>query len=73
VKCSHGTSIGQLDADALFYLRSRGLGEERARDLLTRGFALEVLQALPVPALAEGLDDVLLERLRFARRGRSDT
>jgi len=68
VKCNHGTSIGQLDADALFYLRSRGLDVERARDLLTRGFALEILQALPVSALGEGLDDVLLERLRMARR-----
>jgi Fe-S cluster assembly protein SufD len=69
VKCSHGTSIGQLDADALFYLRSRGLGEERARDLLTRAFALELLDALPVAGLGEGLDDVVLERLRKARRG----
>ena len=69
VKCSHGTSIGQLDAGALFYLRSRGLGEERARDLLTRAFALEMLDALPVPGLGEGLDDVVLERLRKARRG----
>jgi Fe-S cluster assembly protein SufD len=73
VKCSHGTSIGQLDADALFYLRSRGLDEERARDLLTRAFALEMLDALPVPGLGEGLDDVVLERLRKARRSGEKT
>ena len=73
VKCSHGTSIGQLDADALFYLRSRGLGEERARDLLTRAFALEMLDALPVAGLGEGLDDVVLEQLRQARRGGEET
>jgi Fe-S cluster assembly protein SufD len=73
VKCSHGTSIGQLDANALFYLRSRGLDEERARDLLTRAFALELLDALPVAGLGEGLDDVVLERLRHARRGGEET
>ncbi|MDH5306362.1 MAG: Fe-S cluster assembly protein SufD, partial [Myxococcales bacterium] len=67
VKCSHGTSIGQIDLEALFYLRSRGLDEARARDLLTRGFALEVLESLPVPALGAGLDDVLVERLRALR------
>ena len=47
VKCSHGATIGRLDEDALFYLRSRGLGEPRARDLLLRAFAREVLERLP--------------------------
>jgi Fe-S cluster assembly protein SufD len=67
VKCNHGSSIGQLDADALFYLRSRGLDESRARDMLTRAFGLEILNALPAPALAEALDELLLEQLRYAR------
>ena len=56
VRCSHGTTIGQLDPDALFYLRSRAIAEPEARELLTRGFAADILAALPVPALAEGLD-----------------
>src|SRR6202008_3915775 len=56
VKCSHGSTIGRLDENALFYLRSRGLSEPRARDLLLRAFALEVLERLPARALAEGLD-----------------
>jgi Fe-S cluster assembly protein SufD len=43
VKCSHGAAVGQLDKDALFYLRSRGLGEAEARSLLTQAFANEVL------------------------------
>jgi Fe-S cluster assembly protein SufD len=68
VKCSHGSTIGHLDEDALFYLRSRALSDERARDLLTRAFALEVLERLPARALAEGLDDAVLEALRLARR-----
>ena len=66
VKCSHGSSIGQLEEDALFYLRSRGVAEPEARDLLTRGFAHEVIAALPVPALTDGLDALLGTRLAQA-------
>ena len=65
VKCRHGSSIGRLDEDALFYLRARGLDEGEARDLLTRGFAAEVLDALPVPALGTAL--ALLLASRFGR------
>ncbi|MEM7409877.1 MAG: Fe-S cluster assembly protein SufD [Myxococcota bacterium] len=68
VKCSHGSTIGRIDENALFYLRSRAIGEERARDLLTRAFALEVLERLPGQALQEGLDDTVLDSLRRARR-----
>jgi len=67
VKCSHGSTIGRIDEDALFYLRSRAIPEDRARDLLTRGFALEVLEALPSRALAEGLDEPVTDALRRAR------
>lgn len=59
VKCSHGSSIGQLREEALFYLRSRAIGEREARELMTRGFAREILDALPVAALREGLDSTL--------------
>jgi Fe-S cluster assembly protein SufD len=69
VKCSHGASVGQIDPEAFFYLRSRGLSAETARDLLTRAFAQEILRALPTPALADALDDVLQERLLFAYAG----
>jgi Fe-S cluster assembly protein SufD len=66
VKCSHGATIGRLDEDALFYLRARGIGEAEARGLLIQGFAAEVLASLPSPALAEGLAELLRERLREA-------
>jgi len=66
VKCSHGSSIGQLDEDALFYLRSRAIDPREARDLLTRGFAQEVLGALPVEALREGLGNALEQALAAA-------
>jgi Fe-S cluster assembly protein SufD len=69
VKCSHGSAIGRLDPDALFYLRSRGIDEERARLLLTRGFAVEVLEQLPAPALRDATLELLEERLREAGVG----
>jgi Fe-S cluster assembly protein SufD len=59
VKCSHGSTIGQLDDEALFYLRARSIDESQARSLLTRGFAHQVLDALPVEALRQGLDEAL--------------
>lgn len=57
VKCAHGSTIGHLSKDALFFLRSRGIGEEDARLLLTKGFAHEVLERFPasVRPLADGL------------------
>jgi Fe-S cluster assembly protein SufD len=57
VKCSHGSAIGRVDENALFYLRARGIDEPAARALLVRGFAAEVLAALPEPALADALGD----------------
>jgi Fe-S cluster assembly protein SufD len=61
VKCSHGSSIGQLDPDALFYLRSRGLDARGARSLLTSGFAREVLARIRDRALRDRLDDYLTQ------------
>lgn len=63
VKCSHGSAIGRLDETALFYLRTRGIDAATARALLVRGFAAEVLAALPQPALADALGDTFAELL----------
>ena len=64
VRCSHGATIGRLDPEALFYLRSRGLDEVTARDLLTRGFAAEILQRIGSAALSDAANEVLLAGLR---------
>jgi FeS assembly protein SufD len=48
VRCTHGATIGQLDEDALFYLRSRGLGQEDARSLLIHAFATDLIERIPV-------------------------
>jgi Fe-S cluster assembly protein SufD len=62
VKCAHGAAIGQLDAEQLFYLKSRGLSDTRARNLLTYAFAAEVIDRIPVPSLVEQLEQAVLAR-----------
>lgn len=64
VKCSHGATVGQLDENALFYLRSRGIDEREARLMLMFGFAHEVIQNIPIEALRERIDNLVLKRLR---------
>lgn len=63
VKCTHGATVGQLDADALFYLRSRALSEAQARQLLIHAFAADLLGRIKVEAIRRRLDALLLERL----------
>ena len=63
VKCSHGSTVGQLEDDEVFYLRSRGLAEEDARGLLTRGFAAAITAGLPGEALRERVEALVLGRL----------
>jgi Fe-S cluster assembly protein SufD len=63
VRCTHGSSIGQLDEKAVFYLRSRGIGREEAIQLLTLAFAGEILQRVPVVELRERLEKVVAARL----------
>jgi Fe-S cluster assembly protein SufD len=60
VKCTHGSSTGRLDADALFYLRSRGLSEPSAKALLTAAFASEIADRVKVEALREYLQERIL-------------
>ena len=63
VRCTHGATVGQLDADAMFYLRSRGLSREQARQLLTHAFAADLLGHIKVEAIRAQLDALLLARL----------
>lgn len=55
VKCCHGATVGQLDEDALFYLRTRGIGPADARELMVRAFANEIIDSLPCPGLADAI------------------
>ena len=60
VKCSHGSTVGQLDRDALFYLRSRGIGSAEAQSLLCYAFASEVVSKVKIATMRAQLDDYLL-------------
>lgn len=66
VKCAHGATVGQLDSEEVFYLRSRGFGEAEARRLLTYAFAAEVVDRIPAPALVARLRDSVLDHTRNA-------
>ena len=68
VKCSHGATIGQLDADAIFYLRSRGIGHREAVRVLTRAFVGEVLDRVRIDGLRDELDRLVTERFDCAAR-----
>jgi Fe-S cluster assembly protein SufD len=64
VKCSHGSTVGELDAEHLFYLRSRGVDEAQARELLTTAFATAVLERIAAPAVRASVGDKVTARLR---------
>ena len=63
VKCAHGAAVGQLDEDELFYLESRGINPGLARNVLTYGFAEEVIEKIKVDSIKRELDAVVLNRL----------
>ncbi len=67
VKCAHGATVGQLDADEVFYLRSRGLTDEAARNLLTYAFGAEIVERIPVASLRAQLEQLVLSRTGGAK------
>lgn len=68
VKCAHGATVGQMDEDSLFYLRTRGLDEGHARQLLTYAFAAEALARIGLAPLREHARTALLARLPGGER-----
>jgi Fe-S cluster assembly protein SufD len=64
VKCSHGATVGQLDEEEMFYLRSRGLTREQAEKLAIFGFFGEVLDRLPLPSVVEELKRAIESKIR---------
>jgi len=63
VKCAHGATVGQLEEEELFYLVSRGLHPELARNLLTYGFAEELVNKIKIESIKQQLDEAILNRL----------
>jgi Fe-S cluster assembly protein SufD len=64
VKCSHGSTTGQIDEDALFYLQSRGISKMDAMELMVAGFANEVLDKIPHPEIKKNLHTYFTEKLK---------
>lgn len=64
VKCAHGATVGQLEEEELFYLVSRGLHPDLARNLLTYGFAEEIVEKIKVESIKSQLDEAILNRLQ---------
>jgi Fe-S cluster assembly protein SufD len=63
VKCTHGATVGQLNEESVFYLRSRGIGSETARRMLIHAFAGEIIERIRHGAAREELDKVIWDRL----------
>ncbi len=64
VKCSHGSTVGQLDANAMYYMRSRGISEDAARMALMNAFASEIIHKINIDPLKERIDVMVSKRLR---------
>ena len=63
VKCSHGSTIGQIDEEALFYLRARGLGHAEARNLLIYAFASEIVDRMKVEPVKDAIRGAMFQRI----------
>jgi Fe-S cluster assembly protein SufD len=64
VKCSHGATVGQLDEDALFYLKARGIPDREARLMLMYAFAFEILNEIKIEPLRDRMSELIEKRLR---------
>jgi Fe-S cluster assembly protein SufD len=69
VKCTHGATVGRLDETALFYFRSRGIPESRARTLLTYAFAAEVIEEIELEPVRDELERLVLARVAPSAAG----
>ena len=67
MRCTHGATIGQLDEEAIFYLRSRGIGEGKARDMLIDAFAGDVIDRIKLEPLTRSLHEIIHRRLEDER------
>jgi len=69
VKCAHGATVGQLDLDEVFYLKSRGLSDTAARNLLTYAFGAEIIERIPVASLRDRLEQAVMAQTQTPAPG----
>jgi Fe-S cluster assembly protein SufD len=65
VKCSHGATIGQLDMDAMFYLKARGIGEEKSKAILLHAFASDVIKTIKIDPVRNYLEEIIDRKFRL--------
>ena len=63
VKCSRGCTVGQLDEEALFYMKSRGISDKTAKALLLKGFALDIIQKIKPSEIRLYVDELVQQQL----------
>lgn len=64
VSCRHGTTVGQLDREEIFYLKSRGISAEKAKSMLVYAFAAQIVERIPQAQLAQSLHDEILRKIK---------
>jgi Fe-S cluster assembly protein SufD len=64
VKCAHGATVSQLEAEEIFYLRSRGLSEDDANQLLIDAFAAEIIDRLPLESLRNRITQTIEQKVK---------
>ena len=64
VKCSHGATVGQIDRDAMFYLKSRGIGEEKSKIILLHAFASDIVKSIKVKEVKDYMEEILENRFK---------
>ncbi|MXW43784.1 MAG: Fe-S cluster assembly protein SufD, partial [Candidatus Dadabacteria bacterium] len=73
VKCTHGATIGQMDEEALFYLRSRGISVRQAKIIMLQAFTGETLEHMSIDSVREALESVVMkwfeQRLENGKKG----
>jgi Fe-S cluster assembly protein SufD len=65
VKCSHGATIGQLDNDAMFYLKTRGIGEEKSKAILLHAFASDVIKTIKIEPVKDYMEEIISRKFRL--------
>jgi Fe-S cluster assembly protein SufD len=65
VKCSHGATIGQLDMDAMFYLKARGIGEDKGKAILLHAFASDVIKSVKIDSVRNYMEEIISRKFRL--------
>lgn len=71
VRCTHGATVGQIDEEALFYLRARGIDEKNARSLLVNAFASDILEFIKIDELKLKMNEIVFQKMKWTLSGKN--